>query len=42
MEESHKARALQYKNEHDKLYEKYRQLYNDHEELSIQLEKLKK
>jgi hypothetical protein len=30
MEESHKARALQYKNEHDKLYEKYRQLYNDH------------
>lgn len=42
LEDSHKTRALQYKNEHDKLYEKYRQLYNDHEEVTIQLEKLKR
>jgi hypothetical protein len=30
-EESHKTRALQYKTEHDKLYEKYKQIYNEHE-----------
>lgn len=42
LEDSHKTRALQYKNQHDKLYEKYRTLYNEHEETLIQLEKLKK
>lgn len=30
LEDSHKTRALQYKNEHDRLYEKHRQLSNEH------------
>ena len=30
LEDSHKNRAVQYKNEHDKIYEKYRALYNEH------------